>query len=77
MNLYYLEMTEDDHRIPVGDSRGYPTLAAALTAAEKHTDDALPQNRIRVYQIVGGAYWGGDGDPHSYEIDAEGKRKDR
>lgn len=61
---YYLEMVEDDHRLPKGRPDGYATLGEAEEAARRHTDDALPRNTVRVYQHVATAYVGGDGVPY-------------
>ncbi len=61
---YYLEIIEDGHRLPTGDRKGYATLEEAKAAAERHTDDALPRNDVRVYAHVATASLGGDGEPY-------------
>jgi hypothetical protein len=59
---YYLEIEENNDRLPVGNLRGYTTLDEAKKEAEKYVDDTLPANRVRVFAHVATAYLRGDGE---------------
>lgn len=64
MKLYFLEMVEDGYRLPKGKAQGYETLEEAETEAQKHVDDALPRNYIRIFGLISSAHLGGDGEPY-------------
>jgi hypothetical protein len=58
---YYLEINENGHRIPTGNTLGYATLKEAKDAAKKKVDDALPNNSVSIMLHITSAYMRGDG----------------
>lgn len=65
---YFLEIVEDNHRLPVGSPLGYDSAEIARKEAEKWVDDALPRNYVRVFLLAGQATLGGDGETYYRDL---------
>lgn len=69
MNRYFLEIREGVHRLPAGKTNGYQVRAEAEADAKRFVDDALPHNRVIVYEVVAYAYLAGDGSADLQQVD--------